>query len=279
MRVIGANCNVVLDFILSLIYLHGCCGSHSKDDPLIGADRLKQFLLSFYNKYDVNRDGTCICWVHSNWIFSHCPGALFWGHISVRNIISQSKGKIDATELRLLFKDLNEHVTPERFQVLMAEMDRDHNGFIGALTYVSCYVLGAWYYPADMILVPYSIVAYLLNQASAYLVALVEGLWFICAEFDEFVMAMTAYMQTTADDVSYRIKFAVNAHKKVSIALLIVIYSQCDLMLTQCLSNVQRTRQQIDLLNAQNIQGSVSEVEVKKISCCDGAFTVISFIR
>lgn len=67
----------------------------SEDDPLLGPDRLKQFLRSFYNKYDINHDG-----------------------------------KIDASELRLLFKDLNEHVTPERFQVLMAEMDRDHNGFI-----------------------------------------------------------------------------------------------------------------------------------------------------
>ena len=106
-----------------------------------------------------------------------------------------------------------------------------------SVAYFSCSVLGALHCPADMslvvalrcwydidmILVPYSILAYLLNQASAYLVALVEGLGFICAEFDEFVTAMTAYMQTTADDVSYIIKFAVNAHKKVSIALLIVI--------------------------------------------------------
>ena len=40
-------------------------------------------------------------------------------------------GHIDANELRLLFIDLNEPLTPEEFKLLMAKMDTDQSGAIG----------------------------------------------------------------------------------------------------------------------------------------------------
>ena len=62
------------------------------------SDRLRTFLRSFFNRYDINRDG-----------------------------------HIDATELRLLLKDLNEPMSQDRFKEVMADMDKDKNGVIGEL--------------------------------------------------------------------------------------------------------------------------------------------------
>ena len=38
---------------------------------------------------------------------------------------------MDATELRVLLKDMNEQVEGEEFTVLMEQMDTDHSGSIG----------------------------------------------------------------------------------------------------------------------------------------------------
>jgi Ca2+-binding EF-hand superfamily protein len=69
-----------------------------QDTPLMESNRLRTFLRSFFNRYDINRDG-----------------------------------HIDATELRLLLKDLNEPMSQDRFKEVMADMDKDKNGVIGEL--------------------------------------------------------------------------------------------------------------------------------------------------
>jgi Ca2+-binding EF-hand superfamily protein len=38
---------------------------------------------------------------------------------------------IDATELRMLFNDLNENLSDVEFKELMSTMDKDRSGFIG----------------------------------------------------------------------------------------------------------------------------------------------------
>ena len=40
-------------------------------------------------------------------------------------------GKMDASELKVLLVELNEKLSPDDFQALMANIDKDHSGFIG----------------------------------------------------------------------------------------------------------------------------------------------------
>ncbi len=43
---------------------------------------------------------------------------------------------MDANELALLLKDMNEKFTPDQFKQLMVQIDKDKSGFIGLLLFL-----------------------------------------------------------------------------------------------------------------------------------------------